>query len=90
MPASMHTSAADLLAKRVVELRQSVGMNQRQLAAALDREQSFIGRVETGQRRLDLIEWIQLLRVLGADPEQEIAWIVRQVMPLVPKRKKRT
>jgi transcriptional regulator with XRE-family HTH domain len=89
MPASMHNPAADLLARTVVELRTASGLNQRELAAALGREQNFVARIETGQRRVDLIEWIQLLRALGADPEQEIARIVRQVAPLVPRRKKR-
>ena len=89
MPASMHNPAADLLAQTVVELRAATGMNQRDLAALLGREQNYVARIETGQRRVDLIEWIQILRVLGVNPEQEIARIVRQVSPLVPKRKKR-
>ncbi len=89
MPASMHNPAADLLAQTVVELRAATGMNQRELAALLGREQNYVARIETGQRRVDLIEWIQILRVLGVNPEQEIARIVRQVSPLVPKRKKR-
>lgn len=90
MPASMHNPAADLLARRVVELRRAAGMNQRQLATALGREQSYIGRIETGQRRLDLIEWIQLLRALKTDPERELTRIVRQVMPLTSLPKPRS
>lgn len=86
----MHNSAADLLAKTVIALRTRAGMNQRQLASVLGREQNYVARIETGQRRLDLIEWIQILRVLGADPEQEIARIVRQMLPLVAKPKKRS
>jgi transcriptional regulator with XRE-family HTH domain len=89
MPASMHNPAADLLAKTVVELRTAAGLNQRQLAAALAREQNYVARIETGQRRVDLIEWIQILRVLSADPERELARIVRQVSSLVSKPKKR-
>ena len=89
MPASMHNPAADLLAKTVVELRKAKGMNQRELAAALGREQNYVARIETGQRRVDLIEWIQLLRALGVDPEQEIARLIRQIASLVPKRTKR-
>ena len=86
----MHNPAADVLAKVVVELRKKAGMNQRQLAAALEREQNYIARVETGQRRLDVIEWIQILRALGVDPEQEIVRVVKQVSPLVSKAKKRS
>jgi transcriptional regulator with XRE-family HTH domain len=71
----------------VVELRKSAGISQRELAAALGREPNFVARIETGQRRLDLIEWVQVLRALGADPEKEIAGIVRQVSPLKAKKR---
>lgn len=86
----MHNPAADLLAKIVVELRKNAGLNQRELAAALGREQNYVARIETGQRRLDVIEWIQILRVLGVDPEEQIAAVVKQVLPLVARTKKRT
>ena len=86
----MHNPAADLLAKTVVDLRKKAGLNQPELAAALGREQNYVARVETGQRRLDLIEWVQVLRALGADPEKQITWIIRQVSPLVAKAGKRT
>lgn len=89
MPASMHNPAADLLARTVAELRQKAGMNQRQLAAALGREQSYVGRIETGQRRVDLIEWVQILRVLSAEPERELSRIVRQILPMVSRPKRR-
>ena len=79
MPASMHNPAADLLANTVVELRKAKGMNQRELAAALGREQNYVARIETGQRRVDLIEWIELLRALGVEPEQEIKVKIRSL-----------
>ena len=89
MSSSMHNAASDLLAKAVVELRKKAGMNQRELAAALDREHSYIGRIETGQRRIDLIEWVQILRVLNVDPEQEISRMIRKLLPVVAKPRKR-
>ena len=85
----MHNPAADLLAKVVVEMRKKAGMNQRELAAALGREQNFVARIETGQRRLDLVEWIQILRAFGVDPKLELSRITNEVLPLVAKTKKR-
>lgn len=90
MPASMHNAAADLLAKTVVDLRKAAGMNQRELAAALGREQNFVARIETGQRRLDLVEWIQLLRAVGVNPDSEIRRIVHEVTALVPEQSRRS
>ena len=86
MPSSMFTAAADELAQAVVKMRKAAKLTQRQLAEALGREQNLVARIEQGQRRLDLIEWIQLCRACGADPEREIARLIRSIESLVPRR----
>jgi len=88
MVASMVTAAHDALVAAVVQLRKNAGLTQRQLAEALGREQNLIGRIETGQRRIDLIEWVGICRACKADPELEIAKLVRQIKPLVPQRRR--
>lgn len=85
----MHNSAADILAVAVVELRKAAGLSQRQMAAKLGREQNFVTRIETGQRRLDLIDWIAICRVCGTDPESEVSKLIRRILPLVPKPQSR-
>ncbi|MDB5293120.1 MAG: hypothetical protein JWL69_4361 [Phycisphaerales bacterium] len=88
MVASMFTAASDALAAAVVELRKGAGMNQRQLADAVGREHSYIGRIETGQRRIDLVEWVGICRACGADPEKTVARLVRKIAGLVPARRR--
>jgi transcriptional regulator with XRE-family HTH domain len=88
MVASMFTAAHDALVAAVVQLRKSAGLTQRQLAEALGREQNLIGRIETGQRRIDLVEWIGICRACKVDPEAEIAKLVRQIKALVPQRRR--
>ena len=44
-------------------------MTQRDLAKRLKRPRSFVGRMEAGERRIDVIEFIEIARVLGADPK---------------------
>jgi len=82
----MFTAAADALAEAVVEMRKRAKFTQRDLATALGREQNLVARIEQGQRRLDLVEWIQLCRACGADPEKEICQLVKNVESLVPRR----
>ena len=84
----MFTAASDALAAAVAELRGRAGLTQRQLAAAVGREQSFIGRIEKGQRRVDLVEWVVICRACKADPEAEISRLVRQIKPLIPQRRR--
>ncbi len=40
----------------------------RELAERLDVIHSWIGKVELGERRLDVIEYIQYCKALGVDP----------------------
>jgi transcriptional regulator with XRE-family HTH domain len=51
-------------------------MTQRDLAARLRRPHSFIGRIEAGERRIDVIEFIEIARVLGADPKELFGRVV--------------
>lgn len=55
------------LVAALIAKREAVGMTQTELAAALGEYQSFVARLESGQRRVDVIELIQLARILRFD-----------------------
>jgi transcriptional regulator with XRE-family HTH domain len=55
------------LIELLVSARQHAGLTQRDLAETLKRPHSFIGRIEAGERRVDVVEFIEIARVLGAD-----------------------
>jgi transcriptional regulator with XRE-family HTH domain len=44
------------------------GMTMRDLAVILEVPHSFIGKVETRERRIDLIEFVAICRVLSVSP----------------------
>ncbi len=54
----------------LVEARLAADLTQRELALALKRPHSFVGRMEAGERRVDIIEFIEIARILGADPKR--------------------
>jgi ribosome-binding protein aMBF1 (putative translation factor) len=58
-----HKALVDL----IVSKREAAGLTQAQLAEKLDEYQSFVARLESGQRRIDVIEFIEIARVLGFD-----------------------
>ena len=64
-----HRALIDIL----VEGRKQAGLTQRDLAARLKRPHSFIGRIEAGERRVDVIEFIEIARVMGLDPKHLFA-----------------
>ena len=55
------------LVSALIAKREAAGMTQTELAAALGEYQSFVARLESGQRRVDVIELIQLAKVLNFD-----------------------
>ena len=50
--------------------RHAAGMSQSDLADALGEYQSFVARMESGQRRVDVIEFENLAEILGFDPRE--------------------
>lgn len=53
----------------LIEARERAGLTQTELAKKLGEYQSFVARLESGQRRVDVIEFLELAEVLGFDPE---------------------
>jgi len=45
-------------------------MSQSDLAKALGEYQSFVARMESGQRRVDVIEYENLAEILGFNPRE--------------------
>ena len=86
MARSLHTAAHRELVSAVKALRKSAGLSQRELAERLGREQNFVGRIETGQRRIDLVEWVMLCRACGVEPASELTRIVTSLAALLAPR----
>jgi transcriptional regulator with XRE-family HTH domain len=53
---TIYSDQSALFCSRLVEMRLAAGMTQRDLAAKLQRKQSFVARIELGERRLDFVE----------------------------------
>ena len=47
-------------------------MTQAELAARLGQYQSFVARLESGQRRIDVAEFLELSDILGFDAAEAI------------------
>ncbi len=68
MPRSRRSPRRERLQEILVRKRHDAGLTQAELARALDRPQSFVSKYETGERRLDVIELIEVAEALGSDP----------------------
>lgn len=52
----------------IVEARKAAGLTQRQLAARLGRSNSFVWKLEAGERRLDILEFVEISLAVKTDP----------------------
>ncbi len=67
MPRSIHTQQYRLLCELMMEARDGAGLTQTELAEKLDRPQSYVSKYENGERRLDVVEFLEVMRALGVD-----------------------
>jgi transcriptional regulator with XRE-family HTH domain len=59
-----HRALCALLA----EARSQAGLTQRDLALRLKRPHSYVAKIEGGERRIDVLEFIEVARALRIDP----------------------
>jgi len=56
----------------LVSKRQLAGLTQEQLARKLNRPQSFVSKIENRERRLDVVEFIELCKELKTSAKEII------------------
>lgn len=67
MPKSLNSPRHELIKAALVERRKAAGMTQTEVAEKLGRPQSYIAKIEGGERRLDLVELMDLADVIRLD-----------------------
>jgi ribosome-binding protein aMBF1 (putative translation factor) len=65
------------LISAVVGARKGAGLTQRQLAAKLKRSNSFVWKLEAGERQLNVLEFMEIARVLEIKASTLMAEIER-------------
>jgi transcriptional regulator with XRE-family HTH domain len=67
---SLRTPQHRELLRRLVGARRKAELSQQDLAKRLHRNQSFVAKYEGGERRLEVIEFVQICRAIGVTPER--------------------
>ena len=68
MPSSIFTQRHQEFIAFIASVRKAAGITQVELAERLGKPQSFVSKVERGERRLDVIEFCDIAEALGYDP----------------------
>jgi transcriptional regulator with XRE-family HTH domain len=73
---SIRSVAQRALITALRDARKQAGLTQQQVAQRLRRPQSFVSAYESGDRRVTVLEFLQIARATGADPCE----LLRRVM----------
>lgn len=68
MPSSIFTQRHQEFIAFIASARKEAGITQVELADRLGKPQSFVSKVERGERRLDVVEFCQVAEALDLDP----------------------
>jgi transcriptional regulator with XRE-family HTH domain len=79
MEKSTHTTEYAALRRELKTARERSGLSQRELGERLSVPHSWIAKVESGERRVDLVEFCWFLTACGADASAATARLVQAV-----------
>lgn len=65
---SVHSPGQAAFCELMIKARKAAGLTQHDLARRLKKPQSFIAKYEGGERRIDVVEFLAIVRAIGADP----------------------
>lgn len=67
MARGIHDPRYRRLIDALASARRDAGLTQTQLATRLGKRQQFVSKYESGERRLDVVEFVDVGRALGLD-----------------------
>tara|TARA_A200000113_G_scaffold35071_2_gene28807 strand:+ start:457 stop:696 length:240 start_codon:yes stop_codon:yes gene_type:complete len=64
---SIYSEKHKKLCELLIQARKDAGLTQQELADKIKRPQSFVAKYEGGERRLDLIELMEISKIINCD-----------------------
>lgn len=80
MPRTLDSKTYKDLRRTLTTARSRAGITQSDLAARLQRAQSFVSKYESGERRLDVVEFLEVCKALSVSPVS----VLTEVLGTVP------
>jgi transcriptional regulator with XRE-family HTH domain len=65
---SVYSPEYDRFCNQLIDARRQANLTQAELSAALKKPQSFVSKYERRERRLDVVEFLEVSRALKIDP----------------------
>lgn len=74
MSKSIHSSEYKTVIKKLREAREAAGLTQAEAAEKLGKPQSYISKIERGERRIDIVETLEIFRHYGVNLNLNHIW----------------
>ncbi|MBT4747154.1 MAG: helix-turn-helix transcriptional regulator [Candidatus Thioglobus sp.] len=78
MEKALYSSNVNTPCNWLKEQRINSDLTMKELGLLLNVHHSIVGKIELGERRLDVIEWIQYCEALNADPFECLETLVKK------------
>ena len=72
-----HTGPYEVLAEQLTKLRKEQSLTQKELAERLGKPQSFVSKYESGERKIDVVEFIAITEKVGVSPLDVLSKLLR-------------
>ena len=59
----------DAILQKLILAREEAGLNQREVSKHMGFSHSFLSKCETGERRIDMMELLELAKLYGKPPQ---------------------
>ena len=79
MAKTIRSPGHEALREALIAARKAAGLTQAELASRLKCQQSLIARLESGQRRIDVVEMVVLARVFEVNTSDLLALVEQQI-----------
>ena len=71
----VRSPSAGLVVRLLVSARHDQGLTQRDLAARIGKSPAYVAKIELGERRVDVVEFLAITRAIGLDDREAYAAI---------------
>jgi transcriptional regulator with XRE-family HTH domain len=79
IPKSVHSPEQAAFRDLLIRARRKASLTQRQLADRIGKPQSFIAKYEGGERRLDVVEFVAIMRAMEDDPVRLLRVFLKKI-----------
>jgi transcriptional regulator with XRE-family HTH domain len=66
---SIYSTEYEIVTKRLRDARESLGLTQSEVSAKLQKPQSYISKIERGERRIDIVELAKVAKLYKKNVE---------------------